>query len=147
MHFLAARAEVANGRGQLFHLRDAAAGHAAEIEHEHFDALVFLRRLDGVDQIAQQRFSALPWPYASAMARSNGSPASCSTSAPCGASTSAALCGTIGMLRRQRRSDEPKNNTSSTMRCSTLRSASSAAPEEAEEGRRWISWTAYQVAK
>ena len=57
--------------------------------------------VDRIDHVAHQRLR-LALARGSAIARSIGSPASCSTMRPCGSSTSAACCGTIGMRALQR---------------------------------------------
>src|SRR5258708_30434768 len=59
-------------------------------------------------------------PRVSSRARSSGSPESCSTSSPCGATSSAARAGTCGTAPRSTPSTSA-SRASSTIRCSTLR--------------------------
>src|SRR5690606_40076405 len=71
--FLAARLEVPNRRGHLFELRYSAARHRAQVEHEHLNSLVRLRRLDRIDDIAHERLRPLPAEIGRASCRRRGS--------------------------------------------------------------------------
>ena len=113
----------------LLQLRDAAAGHAAEVEHQRFDALVRLRGLDGIDEIAHQRFGAL-------LAVRLGDRALERIAGELLDERALRCDHQRGLVRhdrnagRQRREQRRGTAPAARCRCSTLRSASSARHDE-----------------
>src|SRR5581483_5127612 len=69
---------------------------------------------------SHNKVSGRPCPRASSSARSSGSPVSCSTSSPSGATNRAAFEGTVGTETRSAPKTKPAS-TSRTMRCRNLR--------------------------
>src|SRR5215469_8244756 len=92
---------------------------------------------------SQRSVSRCVSPRVSCSVRSSGSPESCSTSCPSGATRSAAFAGMRGTLPRSRPISTPKS-ASRRIRCSALRRASRLRhrPEKNERSVMFYSWAA-----
>ncbi len=130
-HLLAGRAELVDGARELLEHGLGRAVELVEVEHQHRDAPVGGGGADRVGEIPEQRLG-VPVTARLLDGALDRIAASCSTSSPSGAITSAAFAGMCGAPRRSAPITQPKM-TQQQDQVQELAQAVQAAPQSQEE--------------